>query len=53
MPGTTPETTAYLFLGLIVAFGFMLALIGSMFLRYRNLLQDEQTITQLLEDNTP
>lgn len=48
---TTPETTTYLLLGLAVSFGLVGFLIASMFLRYRNLLQDEQTITQLLNDD--
>jgi hypothetical protein len=48
---TTPDTVEYLFLGLSVVFGFILLLIGSMFLRYQSLLKDEQTINHLLEEN--
>ena len=44
---TTPETTAYLLLGLGVIVGFLLVLIGSMVVRYRNLKQDLKTLEQL------
>jgi len=50
MPEGAPDTTAYLFLALAVVFGFVGVLVVSMYLRYRNLLNDERTITQLLED---
>ncbi len=50
MPETTPDTTAYLLLGLTAAFGLVMLLIASMVLRYRSLLKDEQTVSQLLQD---
>ena len=48
---TTPETTAYLLLGLAVVAGIPLLLIGSMLIRYRNLQQDLKTLDQL--ENEP
>lgn len=47
---TTPETTAYLLLGLGVVVGILLLLIGSMVVRYRNLKQDLKTLEQLEND---
>ncbi|NWF70603.1 MAG: hypothetical protein HXY40_16075 [Chloroflexi bacterium] len=46
----TPDTTAYLVLGLLVTFGLMGALVGSMLWRYRALRKDEQTLRQLLDE---
>ncbi|MBK9750185.1 MAG: hypothetical protein IPO91_25895 [Chloroflexi bacterium] len=45
-----PETTAYLYLGLVAIAVIMLVLIGSMALRYRGLQQDLKTLEQLDSD---
>jgi len=46
-----PETTAYLLLGLAAITLILLALIGSMVVRYRNLQQDIKTLEQLDSDS--
>lgn len=51
MATETAETTAYLILGLIVAFSWLTLFIGSMVLRYRNLKKDMALIEQLADDN--
>lgn len=47
---TTPDTAAYLYLGLTVIVVFMGGLVGSMILRYRSLKQDEALIEQLASE---
>jgi hypothetical protein len=47
-----PETTNYLYLGLAAVSVLVLALVGSIALRYRNLLKDEQTLQHLLDEET-
>jgi hypothetical protein len=51
MPETTPDTTAYLLLGLAAVFVIMGGLIGSMMVRFRNLQKDRELIQQLAEDD--
>jgi hypothetical protein len=50
MNGTTPDTAAYLYLGLaavsIIAIGF----VGSIVLRFRNLHKDLQVMEQLRDE---
>jgi len=50
MNGTTPDTVAYLYLGLaavsIIAVGF----VGSIVLRFRNLQKDLQVMEQLRDE---
>ena len=50
MEGTTPDTIAYLYLGLaavsIIAVGF----VGSIILRFRNLQKDLQVMEQLRDE---
>ena len=50
MTENTPDTVAYLALGLAAASGVFLAFLGSMVARYRNLQKDVQVLEQL-EDN--
>jgi len=50
--GSTPETTAYLLLGLAVTLIIMLGLIGSLITRYRGLQQDLKTL-ESLDDEHP
>lgn len=52
MTENIPDTVAYLALGLAVASGIFLALLGSMVARYRNLQKDIELLEQL-EDDTP
>ncbi len=47
MTENTPDTVAYLVLGLVVASGIFLAFVGSMIARYRNLQKDIQLLEQL------
>jgi len=47
MTETTPDTLGYLILGLIVATVIMVAFIGSMVVRYRNLQRDVEVLQQL------
>lgn len=42
-----PDTSAYLILGLVVAFGIAAAFLGSMAARYRNLQKDMELIEKL------
>jgi hypothetical protein len=44
---TTPDTGAYLILGLVVTLSTFALYIASLWLRYRNLLQDEKTLQEL------
>ena len=46
----TPDNGEFLRLGLIFASAIMLILIGSMFLRYRNIKKDMLVIEQLAEE---
>lgn len=50
MDSQTPDTLAYLLLGLAVIFGVMLVYVGSLVLRRRNLERDVQMIEWLDED---
>jgi len=43
----TPDTTAYLYLGLVVVAVILLVLVGSMAIRFRNLRRDAETIAEL------
>lgn len=43
----TPQTAFYLYLGVGLSFAILLILIGSMYIRYRNLRQDEATLREL------
>lgn len=47
---TTPDTLAYLVLGLIVAFGILAVFIITMVARYRNLQKDIALIEQLTDE---
>ncbi len=47
---TTPDTTLYLILGLVVTSVIVLALIGSMVLRFRSAEQDARLIQELSEE---
>lgn len=47
MPFTTPDTGAYLFLGLAVSGGLMLFYIASLWARARNARRDLQTLDEL------
>ena len=47
MPTTTPDTTAYLILALILFFGIMLLFVGTLVLRVRSLHKDDQLLDQL------
>ena len=47
MTETTPDTLGYLILGLIVATVIMVAFIGSMVVRFRNLQRDVEVLEQL------
>ena len=51
MPATTPDTTAYLLLALVVFFGILALFIVSMVIRANNLRKDESMIEQLSEEN--
>ena len=46
----TPDTTAYLYLGLAVVAVILLVLVASMALRFRNLQRDAETIAALQDD---
>jgi hypothetical protein len=50
MPDGTPDTTAYLLLGLGVFFLLLTVFVASMAIRYRNLRKDEALIEQLGEE---
>jgi len=43
----TPDTTAYLYLGLTVAFGSVALYVASLFVRVRNLLKEREMLDQL------
>jgi hypothetical protein len=47
---TTPETTSYLILGLVVTFIILFLLVGSMVIRYRNLKADALLLEQLEDE---
>jgi hypothetical protein len=47
----TPDTFAYLILGLVVASGIFLAFLGSMVVRQRNLQKDIQLLEQLGDEH--
>jgi hypothetical protein len=49
---TTPDTAAYLYLGLAALAIIMGAFLASMVVRYRNLQKDLQLIDQLKEDKS-
>lgn len=51
MPATTPDTTAYLLLALVVFFGIFALFIVSMVIRAGNLRKDVTVIEQLGEEN--
>ncbi|MCB9455994.1 MAG: hypothetical protein H6671_08415 [Anaerolineaceae bacterium] len=46
----TPDTGAYLVLGLVVIFTILAAFIGSMVIRYRSLKKDAQLLDQFQQD---
>ncbi len=50
MDGTTPDTVAYLYLGLTVVAIIAISFIGSIVLRYRNLQKDLQVMEQLRDE---
>ena len=50
MPDPTPDTVAYLYLGLSVIAVIALGFIGSIVLRYRNLQKDLQVMEQLRDE---
>ena len=47
MTTTTPDTTAYLILALILFFGILMLFVGTLVLRVRNLRKDDQLLDQL------
>ncbi len=50
MPATTPDTTAYLLLALTLFFVILLAFVGTLAIRVRNLHKDDLLLDQLAED---
>ncbi len=46
----TPDTGAYLVLGLVAIATVVLGYLASLYLRYRNLQKDQQLIEQLRDD---
>ena len=42
-----PQNIGYMYLGYGVIFGFMAVYLGSLFIRFRNLRQDERTLDEL------
>jgi hypothetical protein len=46
----TPDTGAYLVLGLVVIFGILSAFIASIVIRYRSLQKDVQLLEQLEQE---
>jgi hypothetical protein len=50
MNGTTPDTVAYLYLGLAAVTVVALGFIGSIVVRYRNLQKDLQVMEQLRDE---
>ena len=46
----TPDTLNFMILGYTVIFGVIVAYLGSLMLRFRNLRQDEQTLDELETD---
>lgn len=50
MNSTTPDTVAYLLLGLAVVSLIGAGFIGSLYIRYRNLQKDLQVIDQLRDE---
>lgn len=48
----TPDTVAYLALGLVVVFGLVGGFVASLIARYRSLQKDMQLIEQLQRDGT-
>ncbi len=47
---TTPDTTAYLFLALVLFFGILLFFVATLALRVRNLRKDDQLLDQLADE---
>ena len=50
MPEATPDTVAYLYLGLAAVAGIALGFIGSIVIRYRNFQKDLQVMEQLRDE---
>jgi hypothetical protein len=50
MNGTTPDTAAYLYLGLAVVATIAFGFIGSILIRFRNLQKDLQVMEQLRDE---
>jgi hypothetical protein len=50
MPASTPDTAAYLVLGLVVFFGILALFVVTMVIRANNLRKDEALIEQLGEE---
>jgi len=50
MNGTTPDTVAYLYLGLAVVAVIAVGFIGSIAIRFRNLQKDLQVMEQLRDE---
>lgn len=50
MNNTTPDTLAYLWLGLATVTVIGVGFLGSMYVRYRNLTKDVQLLQQLHND---
>ncbi len=50
MNGTTPDTVAYLYLGLAVVATITIGFIGSIILRFRSLQKDLQVMEQLRDE---
>lgn len=48
---TTPDTVAYLYLGLAITFGILLVYIGSVYTRFRNAQKDIDTLNQLTSED--
>lgn len=46
----TPDTGAYLVLGLVVIFGILATFVASMAIRYRSLKKDMQMLDQFQQD---
>lgn len=49
---TTPDTLAYLYLGLTVVIVLAGGYVSSLLLRYRNLTKDETLIEQLIQEES-
>ena len=50
MNGTTPDTVAYLYLGLAVVAIITVSFVSSIFLRYRSLQKDLEVMEQLRDE---